>query len=135
MIQKKKLIQKKRCVCSDCINSFEFKKIRWVKTVSLTHKPKFVYVVPVCENCFINGKYELAFKDQKPVVDTSKWLEGEPTAKGNIRFYFLNKEGKKCTNYNRNRNKKRIQTYFKMKWKAVNLAPMGYGACLCYYRY
>jgi hypothetical protein len=90
------MAQSRKCICSDCLASCELKKIRWVDTKSrVHHKPEFWYIIPVCETCFIEGKYELAYKDQKPVIDTSKWLEGKSTAKGTTRFYFLDKKGKK----------------------------------------
>jgi hypothetical protein len=96
--KKKKEKQVHLPICWDCLTSNLERKYYWINIKSFENS---VHRVVSCDVCAKKNDSEIhedyPMPRIKKKIDTKGWVEGEPTAKGNKRYIFLNKEGKEVT--------------------------------------
>ncbi|MFW6009207.1 MAG: hypothetical protein ACOCP8_08100 [archaeon] len=89
-------------VCQHCLTSNLDKEYYFILKKESKNGPSHYFLS--CSNCCTKNKYEVDEdrkfskpKKKKPKIDTSNWVEGEPTKKGNKRFIFINEKGLEVT--------------------------------------
>ena len=87
-------------ICWDCLTSNLERKYYWIniKTFEDLDQSNRVVSCDICakrNDSDIDEDYPMPRIKKK--IDTKGWVEGEPTAKGNKRYIFINKEGKEVT--------------------------------------
>ena len=107
MAKKKQVFTKKKQdprlhVCEECLEIFDETEIYLVQKSSFTHSSQgkeFLYWILNCEKCAENKdvKKPISNRKKKVVIDTSNFVEGKPTAKGNKRYLFINSKGKEVS--------------------------------------
>ena len=85
-------------VCAECLSSSDDREFYFVDSKAWNPYSMLPHYVLLCDKCMTKFKIDDISKHwnrrkKKKVIDTTGWLEGDKTAKGNIRYIFITPEG------------------------------------------
>lgn len=96
--EKKKF--KKIPVCQECLSSSNERWFYFIEAEKINKFTDIPHQVLICDKCLKENNLTIEDtvvpydKRRKEKIDTSNWVEGKPTHKGNSRFIFIKEDGK-----------------------------------------